>query len=237
MSAVQPDGRTASSCRSNENLKFLELARSKQQKDQLQAAVNATERTERTTWPPSRRTTGVLLPRPNFCTPHHHQRQLISLKLRKRLHPGRTPNWAITGLVTFYTVFVIDLASRRVQILGSTPHPEGLFYGASRADAGGGRGCDGARPQVLSCDRARKWSVACGVDCWTPVFASSLPLRARRMRTPTRNALCGRLKRNVWTASFQSGRAISGPSAIHMTGRVRRRPRLGGLLNFYTRAA
>ena len=31
------------------------------------------------------------------------------------------------GLVTFYTVFVIDLASRRVRILGSTPHPEALF--------------------------------------------------------------------------------------------------------------
>jgi len=29
--------------------------------------------------------------------------------------------------VTYYTVFVFDLASRRVQILGSTPHPEALF--------------------------------------------------------------------------------------------------------------
>ena len=27
----------------------------------------------------------------------------------------------------YYTVFIIDLASRRVQILGSTPHPEALF--------------------------------------------------------------------------------------------------------------
>ena len=31
------------------------------------------------------------------------------------------------GLVTFYTVFVIDLASRRVQVVGSTPHPDDLF--------------------------------------------------------------------------------------------------------------
>jgi hypothetical protein len=29
--------------------------------------------------------------------------------------------------VTFYTVFVIDLASRRVQIVGSTPHPDERF--------------------------------------------------------------------------------------------------------------
>jgi len=38
-----------------------------------------------------------------------------------------TEVWTWRGLVTFYTVFVIDLASRRVQILGSTPHPEALF--------------------------------------------------------------------------------------------------------------
>src|ERR1700756_3135797 len=69
-----------------------------------------------------------------------------------------TEVWTWQGLVTYYTVFVIDLASRRVQILGSTPHPEGMFMqqivrtltmaGASVADA----------PQVLICDRDRKWS-------------------------------------------------------------------------------
>src|SRR3954471_12135577 len=38
-----------------------------------------------------------------------------------------TEVWTWRGLVTYYTVFVIDLASRRVQILGSTPYPEALF--------------------------------------------------------------------------------------------------------------
>jgi transposase len=38
-----------------------------------------------------------------------------------------TEVWTWQGLVTYYTVFIIDLASRRVQILGSTPHPEALF--------------------------------------------------------------------------------------------------------------
>jgi len=32
-------------------------------------------------------------------------------------------------------------------------------------------------------------------------------------------------------------RLLSGPLVIQMTKRVRRRPRLGGLLNFYVRAA
>jgi putative transposase len=38
-----------------------------------------------------------------------------------------TEVWTWRGLVTYYTVFVIDLASRRVQVLGSTPHPDELF--------------------------------------------------------------------------------------------------------------
>src|SRR5713226_1910559 len=38
-----------------------------------------------------------------------------------------TEVWTWRGLVTFYTVLVIDLASRRVQIVGSTPHPNELF--------------------------------------------------------------------------------------------------------------
>ena len=38
-----------------------------------------------------------------------------------------TEVWTWRGLVTYYTVFVIDLASRRVQIVGSTPHPHEVF--------------------------------------------------------------------------------------------------------------
>ena len=38
-----------------------------------------------------------------------------------------TEVWTWRGLVTYYTVFVIDLASRRVQIVGSTPHPHEMF--------------------------------------------------------------------------------------------------------------
>src|SRR5437870_13758456 len=38
-----------------------------------------------------------------------------------------TEVWTWRGLVTVYTVFVIHLASRRVQIMGSTAHPDEAF--------------------------------------------------------------------------------------------------------------
>jgi len=64
----------------------------------------------------------------------------------------------IASALTYYTVFVMDLASRRVQIVGSTAHPNDLFmHQVSRtltaADAGLLR-----HHRVLICDRDRKWS-------------------------------------------------------------------------------
>ena len=68
-----------------------------------------------------------------------------------------TEVWTWRGLVTFYTVFVIDLASRRVQIVGSTPHPNDLFM---RQVGRTLTGTDGllSDHRVLICDRDRKWS-------------------------------------------------------------------------------
>ena len=58
-------------------------------------------------------------------------------------------------MVAFYTVFVIDLAFRRVQILGSTAHPDEVFMRqivrtVTMADHGMCR--------VPICDRDAKWS-------------------------------------------------------------------------------
>ena len=71
-----------------------------------------------------------------------------------------TEVWTWRGLVTYYTVFVMDLASRRVHILGSTPHPNDVFMSqierlVTAADDGVLIG-----HRVLICDRDRKWSRA-----------------------------------------------------------------------------
>jgi transposase InsO family protein len=65
-----------------------------------------------------------------------------------------TEVWTWRGLVTFYTVFVNPRASRRVQILGSTPHPDEAFMRQV------GRTLTRAHTdsyRVLICDRDTKW--------------------------------------------------------------------------------
>jgi hypothetical protein len=68
-----------------------------------------------------------------------------------------TEVWTWRGLLTFYTVFVIDLASCRVQILAATPHPDEAFMRQitrtfTRADM---QTC-----RVLICDRDARWSAS-----------------------------------------------------------------------------
>jgi putative transposase len=66
--------------------------------------------------------------------------------------------WTPRGLVTYYTLFVIDLQTRRVHVVGSTPNPDAAFMAqAARCltDA-----VDGslANHRVLICDRDGKWT-------------------------------------------------------------------------------
>jgi len=69
-----------------------------------------------------------------------------------------TEVWTWRGLVTYYTVFVIDLASRRVQIVGSTPHPDaGFMQQVARMMTAADDGLL-VQHRVLICDRAAKWS-------------------------------------------------------------------------------
>jgi putative transposase len=71
-----------------------------------------------------------------------------------------TEVWTVRGLVTYYTLFVIELHSRRVHIVGSTPHPDEAFtlqIMRHLTDASDGV-LDGQR--FFICDRDRKWSTA-----------------------------------------------------------------------------
>ena len=71
-----------------------------------------------------------------------------------------TEVWTWRGLVTYYTVFVIDLASRRVYVLGSTPHPTELFMGEMVRLVTAADDSVLVGHRALICDRDRKWSRA-----------------------------------------------------------------------------
>ena len=121
-----------------------------------------------------------------------------------------TEVWTWRGLVTYYTVFVIDLASRRVQILGSTPHPEALFMQQIVRTLTMAESDVVSLPQVLICDRDRKWSHEIRRRLLDAVVRVVLiPERA-----PNANAYAerfsGRSRKSVSIASFQSVSAASG---------------------------
>src|SRR5437867_3623797 len=71
-----------------------------------------------------------------------------------------TEVWTWRGLVTYYTLFVIDLASRRVQIVGSTPHPDEMFMRQVARTLTAADDEESLRHRVLICDRDRKWSAS-----------------------------------------------------------------------------
>ena len=66
-----------------------------------------------------------------------------------------TEVWTPRGLVTYYTLFVLDLESRRVHVVGSTPNPDAAFMAQAAADAVGGFL---SVHRVLICDRDGKWT-------------------------------------------------------------------------------
>ena len=166
------------------------------------------------------------------------------------------------GLVTFYTVFVIDLASRRVQIMGSTPHPNDLFMCQVARTL---TGTDGLLRdhRVLICDRDRKWSR----DVRRLLGDAGVDFVQAPFQAPNANAYAERFVRSIkhecldrmvplgerhfrWALKefvdhyhrernhqALENRLIDGDEPSRCAGRIRRHPRLGGLLNYYERAA
>jgi transposase InsO family protein len=138
-----------------------------------------------------------------------------------------TEVWTWRGLVTYYTVFVIDLASRRVQIIGSTPHPDDLFmhqeagirvvqtpFQAPNANAYAERFVRSIRDECL--DRV-------------------IPFGERHLR----RTLAEFVEHYHVERNHQGlGNAlIDWIRPQRLAGGIQRRQRLGGLLNYYYRAA
>ena len=174
-----------------------------------------------------------------------------------------TEVWTWRGLVTYYTVFVIDLASRRVHIVGSTPHPDELFMRQigrtlTAADDGVLVG-----HRVLICDRDRKWTPSVrqrlamsGIrSVQTPFQAPNAKAYAERFVRSIKDECLSRVipfgerhlrrtlaefiehyhrERNHQGLGNELIDPVSPRQGAH---RVRRRERLGGLLNYYYRAA
>ena len=175
-----------------------------------------------------------------------------------------TEVWTWRGLVTYYTVFVIDLASRRVQIVGSTLHPDDLFMrqvGRTLTAADDGILVD---HRILICDRDAKWSAPvrarlgdAGIRVvQTPYQAPNANAYAERFVRSIKHECLNRvvpfgerhLRRTIaeFVAHYHRERNHQGlaneliegaPAVEDQAGRIRRRQRLGGLLNYYCRAA
>ncbi len=167
------------------------------------------------------------------------------------------------ALHSIYTVFVLDLASRRVQIVGSTPHPDHAFMRqVSRTLTAAENGLL-QNHRVLICDRDRKWSGEvrqllgdAGIHVvQTPLQAPNANAYAERFVRSIKEECLNRIipigERHFRQAVAEfvlhyhhernhqgiENELIENIASRRREGRIRRRPRLGGLLNYYERAA
>jgi transposase InsO family protein len=174
-----------------------------------------------------------------------------------------TEVWTRRGLVTYYTVFIIELHSRRVHVLGTTPYPDEAFVMQTlRQVTGCGTGIvrDG---RILICDRDPKWSrgveqllTGAGVRMVrTPACAPNCNAYAERFVRSIKEECLDRivplgewhLRRALmeYVAHYHGERNHQGlvnelidhPPAQRMRGPVRRRQRMGGILSHYYRSA
>jgi transposase InsO family protein len=173
-----------------------------------------------------------------------------------------TEVWTTRGLVTMYTVFVIELHTRRVQIVGSTPHPDEAFMLQIMRELTSRDGMLGGK-RLFLCDRDRKWSLAvrqllerAGVQMiQTPFRAPNCNAHAERFVRSIKEECLDRLiplgeryfRRTMgeYVVHYHRERnhqglgneLIENCNDRQRSGSVRKRERLGGLLSYYHRAA
>ena len=172
--------------------------------------------------------------------------------------------WSWTGLVTYYVLFVMELATRRVCIAGITTHPDAqwmLQMARQLTDA-----VDGillGKPYLILdrdtkyCPAFREFAKREGVEIIRlPPRSPNLNAHAERWVRGVRDECLSRLipigqgmlrrAMREYGVHFHQERNHQGldnvlitpdASAKHRGGPVIRRARLGGLLNYYERAA
>jgi len=174
-----------------------------------------------------------------------------------------TEVWTARGLVTYDTAFVIELHTRRVCMLGSTPNPDGAFVVQAVRGLLGESDAILREGRILLCDRDPNWTSA------MEAVLSTVGVRVVRTppASPNRNAHAERFVQSIkeeclnrvvplgeWhlrrlvrelVAHYHLERNHQGigntlidcPRAPLAVGSIRRRQRLGGLLRYYCRAA
>ncbi|MGE3173056.1 MAG: integrase core domain-containing protein [Planctomycetota bacterium] len=173
-----------------------------------------------------------------------------------------TEVWTLTGLRTFYTLFAIDLKTRAVELLGTTANPDEGFMAQVARNITGVAGGFWAAKTMLIMDRDTKFSEAFrtallrgGIKSLvTPARAPNANAHAERFVRSIKDECLRRvvlvgeeslhraLREYVtWYNRERNHQGIGNalidpcPSDVGGTGRVVRRSRLGGLLNFYRR--
>ena len=154
--------------------------------------------------------------------------------------------------------FVLEMQSRPIQVVGCTPYPNEAFVIQCLRQAAddGGLLSDGRLIAI------RSGAAPLNSGYARPGCKLSGRRPARRTVMPTRSGSFGRLRKNASTASFRSANGtcaalqdftahyhrgrnhqglanelIERPPAQRVTGAVRCRQRVGGILNFYHRSA
>ena len=172
--------------------------------------------------------------------------------------------WSLRGLVTFYVFFVIELATRRIEIVGITPGPDEAWMmqiGRNLTDPVDGFLAD---KKFVILDRDSKYSASFR----DLLIGSGVEIVHLPPRSPNLNAYAERFVRSIkseclerfilfgerslrratreYAAHYHRERNHQGldnqllqraPPPVRSDADVQRRERLGGLLSFYYREA
>jgi putative transposase len=173
--------------------------------------------------------------------------------------------WTTRGLVTFYLLFVMELTTRRVRFLGATTNPDGRWMKiqARELTAGDDGFLNGKKYLLMDRDTKftadfRKIIEDTGTECvLLPPKSPNLNSQIERFFGSLRRECLDRMiffgEKSLRNATTQflthyhternhqglDNQLIDpGPESAQATGKVQRRERLGGLLNYdYRRAA